>query len=284
MLVLPQTVMLQWAGSAKKIYTEKGYKYTGRFKYFEVDVLDLAEGSHASVLVICDYCGAEHSKMYKSYIANKKKDIIKKDCCKECQNDKYKESVLFTYGIENTFQLADIKNKIKKTNFKNLGFNYPSQSPLVQEKIRKKLFNNGTAPCSKQQAYLHSVLGGELNFPFGSISLDIAFPDEKLYIEYDGGGHLLSVMHGIETMEQFNRRNINRWYLLKRKGWKAITIISKKDFLPSKEKILEIIEFAKEYLNKDHSWIEFDIDNKNIYCTSNDLYLDFGKVYKIINK
>ena len=58
---------------------------------------------------------------------------------------------------------------------------------------------------SKQQLYIHSLLGGELNYCTGKCFLDIAFLDEKIYLEYDGGGHDLSVKLGNMSKEEFER-------------------------------------------------------------------------------
>lgn len=128
-----------------------------------------------------------------------------------------------------------------------------------------------------------------MNYPFGNCSLDIGFPEDKIYIEYDGSGHNLSVIHGNETIKIFEDRNKRRWYYLNYRGWKSIQIISLQDKLPSDNKILEIIRYAKDYIATGHSWIKFDIDNLKIINSQGELDYDFGelkriKSIKLINK
>jgi len=152
------------------------------------------------------------------------------------------------------------------------------------EKMRKTMYENGTAPKSIQQIYLYNLLNGELNYPIDICSLDIAFPEEMIYCEYDGGGHRLSIILGTETEENFNKRNIKRWYILKNKGWREIRITSEKDFLPSDGVLLEIIKYAKKYLNTGHSWIKFDIDNKLVESSQFKNTYNYGELRKITKK
>ena len=50
-------------------------------------------------------------------------------------------------------------------------------------------FPTGTVVASYQQRYLHRLLGGEMNYSIDWSFLDIAYPERKVYIEYDGSGH-----------------------------------------------------------------------------------------------
>ena len=144
--------------------------------------------------------------------------------------------------------------------------------------IRKRdtLFSNGTAPCSRQQRYLHQLFGGELNYPVKTFSLDIAFPEEMIYLEYDGGGHDLSVKYGNLTTEEFVKKERNRTYYFMRNGWKSIRIISSKDKIPSDEKLLEMLDYSRQYLSDNHHYIKFDIDNHNIKTSQFIKDFDFG--------
>ncbi len=36
------------------------------------------------------------------------------------------------------------------------------------------------------QIYIHSIYGGEINYPCKCYNLDILFKDESIYFEYDG--------------------------------------------------------------------------------------------------
>jgi len=195
--------------------------------------------------------------------------------------EKYKNTCQEKYGCDAVLQNAEVKQKIKETNLKRYGVEYISQVPEVRDKVRQTLFKNGTAQCSQQQEYVYNLIGGELNYSYNNLSLDIAFSDENIYCECDFGGHWLSIKFGDITEEEFIKKEKNRWYFLYRKGWREIRIISRKDKLPSDEVVFLMFEFARDYLNSGHSWIHFDIDNNIIECSQFKNKCDFGKLRKI---
>lgn len=151
----------------------------------------------------------------------------------------------------------------------------------AKEKRRITMYENGTAPCSTQQKYLHNLLGGELNYPISNCSLDIAYPEEKIYIEYCGGGHDLQVKFGNMTDIEFIIYERNRFDFLKSRGYKCIYILSKKDKLPSDEKLIDMCEYAKQYLNIGHTRITFDIDNSKIITSQFEKFYDYGVLRNI---
>jgi hypothetical protein len=211
------------------------------------------------------------------------------------------------YGTEVPVKNKDIKQKMKETNNLKYGGNSPSNDPRVRQKqiettIKKygvsysflneevkgkgklSLYENKTAPTSRQQYYIHKLIGGELNFPHNSSSLDIAFPNEKIYVEIDLGGHELQIKLGNVTREEYQKKEMKRWYALYRKGWREIRIISTKDKIPKDEKILEIIQFAKDYLNNGHHSIKFYLDDGTVTCSQFTQVYDFGELRNIYKK
>jgi very-short-patch-repair endonuclease len=205
------------------------------------------------------------------------------------QNEEVKEKVKNTnlqkYGYTNVFQNEDVKLKSKNTKIKKYGVSSLMkrkdflQNMLIKSKITK--FKNSTQICSKQQKYIHSLIGGELNFPVGILSLDIAFPDENIYVEYDGSGHDLHVKMNKMTIEEFNFQELKRYKFLKSQGWKQIKIISRNDYLPSNEILLNLIKQTKEYLQNNHNWVEIDLDNKAIRIKNLIIEYDFGELKRI---
>jgi len=173
------------------------------------------------------------------------------------------------------------QERFENTSIKNFGFKSPLQNPEIREKARQTLYKNGTAPCSNQQKYIHNLIGGELNYPVKTSSLDIAFPEEMIYLEYDGGGHKNNIIYGNVTEEEFVKRERNRTYGLYRSGWKDIRIISPQDNLPSDSKLLEILSYARTYLNQNHHYIKFDIDNSKIINSQGEFDYDFGELRRI---
>lgn len=299
MALITKKVVQKWNGRTKPHYVEKGYIFTKIYDEFIVDIEDLTKGSQVKVDVLCDYCEEKISISYKTYLSQKEKRQVKKDCCKKCSSKKVEESMIAIHGVKNTMHLEEYKNKQKKaikdkygvdnisqlegiqekknkTSLKKYGkshysktnefkertektclekFGYDSamKSPVIAEKARNTLFENGTAPVSKQQKHIHSIIKGELNYPFGRSSLDIAFPKEKIYFEYDGGGHNLDVKIGKITQDDFDKKEQKRYFHLLDSGWKCIRMITPDDKLPTDEEIKSFMEGCYLDFEKDSS-------------------------------
>lgn len=69
-------------------------------------------------------------------------------CCHKCRAEKGKRTNLKRYGVENVFQLKEVKEKSKQTNIKNLGVAYPSQSLKIREKIKQTNLNKYGVDCN----------------------------------------------------------------------------------------------------------------------------------------
>ena len=79
-LILPQKVKVKWTGNIRKHYEDKGYTYTNHLDEFDVDVLDLTNGSMVLVKVKCDYCDDTITEMpYKQYL-----QLRGAYCCPNC--------------------------------------------------------------------------------------------------------------------------------------------------------------------------------------------------------
>lgn len=254
-----------------------------RGTYITVKIEDLPIQSHSDVLVKCDYCEKEFNIRYDALI-NQRKSEIEKDCCFDCRGIKNEELNLIRYGVKNQFQRDKIKKKSRETMKKNYGVSHPMKSDEIKQKAISTMSKNGSIQTSRQQAYIHSIVGGVLNYSddtTGYYSLDIAFSKDKIFIEYDGSGHSLQVTFGNKTEEEFNRDEIIRSCFLRRNGWREITIVSTKDSIPSDEILLKIKKDAYEYLSKGHSWITFDIDNNKVICSQYENKYNFGKLRRI---
>jgi len=149
------------------------------------------------------------------------------------------ETSMKNWGVPYPLQNTEIQERFKNTMNEKWGVDYPMQNSIILNKGREALYLNGSMVCSKQQKYIHNLLGGELNYPVDKLSLDIAFPKEKIYIEYNGSGHDLSVKLNSLTQKDFNNKEIRRYHFLKSQGWKQIIIISPYDYLPLDEIIIE---------------------------------------------
>ena len=202
---------------------------------------------------------------------------------KECQ-DKKKKTNMQRYGVECSFQNEEVKEKFRKNNLLKYGVENPMQLNSIKEEWAKGMYGSDKTCTSKQQLYLHDLYGGELNYPISYYLADICFPDEKIDIEYNGGGHDLSVKIGQVTQGQFNQKEYCRSFTVKSKGYKIMTIISSKDYLPSDEILLKMLEQARTYFNTTtHTWIEYNIDTSMMRNAENKngVYFDFGDLKKI---
>jgi len=63
--------------------------------------------------------------------------IGRKNGHRNCALERRKQTNLKKFGVENTFQSKEIKEKIKQTNLKKRGVEYASQSEEVKEKIKQ---------------------------------------------------------------------------------------------------------------------------------------------------
>ena len=180
--------------------------------------------------------------------------------------ERIKTTNIKKYGVDNPAKSDQVKAKIRQTNLERYGTENAASSLGVRQKMLNAMYEHGTKICSKQQLYLCNIFDGLLNYPVHGYSLDIAFPEENIYIEYDGGGHDLGVKFGELSQNDFDQKEIVRNNILKREHWKRINIISAKDKIPSDEILLQMVTQSKQYFADfpDHSWMEWNID-KGIY-------------------
>ena len=185
--------------------------------------------------------------------------------------EKAKLTTLEHFGVECASKSEEIKEKTRMTNIQKYGVPNTMQSPEVRAKANETLCKNGTQETSKQQLYLHSLYGGKLNYFVKYYAVDICFPEEKIYLEYSGGGHDLRVTLGRLTQEEFDQKEIVRNNVLKKGGYKKIEIVSKKDLLPSDSTLLQMLQDARNYFSQypEHSWIEFNISDSTMRNAEN---------------
>lgn len=217
-----------------------------------------------------------------------------KDLYKDIQV-KMKQTNLEKYGVENPMQNQEIVQKLQKSVQEKYGTSNVMKVPEIRQRQTKSLSINNEIqeittkegkvyymykgmPCSKNQKYLGELFNGEINyFVDYSYSLDILLED-KIYFEYDGTGHALSVKMRKETQEEFDKKEIKRYYILKQKGYKQIKFISlTKSTLPSDEVLFQLLDIAKQYFSEDENnhWIEFNYDNGYIRTKQSQYDFDF---------
>lgn len=306
-MLVSKEAVLKWNSANRKRYVELGYKFTSWGDEFLVAIKHLTPTTRANLQYICDYCGKTCDTEFKKYNHNLKRSVTKKDSCMDCVHTKIKESsvakygvnspnkadtvkkrkmeiCLERYGVENVSCLQDVKNKVQQTVSQRYGVNNVFQSDHVIEKMKVTKYENKSITTSKQQLYLNDLLKGDLNFPVGKCSIDIALIKEKIAIEYDGGGHDLHIKFNDMTREEFNKKELKREYFLISNGWKILRIVSKNDYLPSDKDLMKYVSLAKEYLDGNRHWVRIDIDEKRIYGSKINENIHFENLRKIKDK
>ena len=124
-----------------------------------------------------------------------------------------------------------------------------------------------------------------MNFPVKYYNADIYLSNDNIIVEYDGGGHMLNVITGHETIEEYKRKEMIRYNVVKREGYRQMHITSKIDLLPSDDILLQMLEEARQYFAKypNHFWIEYDIANSVVRNADykNGIFFDYGVLRKV---
>lgn len=186
---------------------------------------------------------------------------------------RHDKTMLERYGVISPSSVPEFSQKAheksKQTLMERYGVDNASKIPEAKEKIREAFMknnqSNGIIFASKNQKILNSLYNGTLNYPIKYYFLDIYFPNENIYCEYDGSGHDLNVQMNRISKEEFLRKEVIRYEALKKEGLKLFRIVHKSKTLPSDDFLLHIKDFAFEILkNTNSNWITFDLDNQTI--------------------
>ena len=195
--------------------------------------------------------------------------------------NKVKATNLERHGAENPMQCEEIKNKARNTCKERHGVENPMQNKEIKNKALDSFQFNGTGPCSRQQKYIHFLIGGALNKRACNSLVDICFEEEKTAIEYDGGGHFLGdKMNGNKTpSKEALLKEKERENKIINNGYKMIRFIATKDRIPSDEVILNLVEGFK---NSDFKVIRINFEEGTIDRDYEEKwYCNFGKLRKI---
>ena len=232
---------------------------------------------------------------YGSKRALQNQDFINafKNTCKERYGEDYSkyftdkafESFRDKAGYDFPSQSPNVREKITQSYVEHYGVNNPAKSPEIREKMTQTLYANSSQKASRQQLYVNTLYKGILNFPVKYYNIDIYLPDDNLTIEYDGGFHLGNIVTGRETMEEHIKKEIIRNNIIKREGYKQMRIISDKDLLPSDAILLQMLSEARTYFSTypNHSWIEYNISTSTLRNAENPngIFYDFGTLRRI---
>lgn len=207
------------------------------------------------LLIECDYCGKHFTSIWSSrrskatrYLGyfngktgsskiNDELIDLYKDNCKKCSN-----------------------NKKRETSMIRSGYWHPSHNPAHKDTMKDVFIKYNMVPTSRGQRYIAKLLGAELNIPIGYYFADIVL-DDKIIIEYDGGGHNLSVLRGNVTQKQFDEAEAVRSSYMFSKGYKILRISSPSEYFPEDEQYFKSLiceSIADLYISSEEElYIEF---------------------------
>jgi very-short-patch-repair endonuclease len=104
----------------------------------KISIEKLEINSHENILVKCDNCRTEKLVRYQAYNKCTKNNSEPYFCNKkECINKKRESVLLLKYNTTNVFKMKSVKDKIKKTNIKNLGVENPQQNKDIKIKTEQ---------------------------------------------------------------------------------------------------------------------------------------------------
>ena len=164
------------------------------------------------------------------------------------------------FGVDHPLQSGEVRAKAQATLREHFGVDTPMHSPEVRAKVLRTMFADGTGPSSRAQRHLCAVLGGELNYPLGSLMIDCALVDQRIAVEYDGSGHDLCVRMGTKTPAQFASAERRRDHVLRSAGWRLVRLASSRDELPADDQLRALMHRVTAEWLSGRSWVRVDLD------------------------
>lgn len=126
-MILTKNVKIHIKGKFIARYKDLGYDVNTKGLNV-IKVEDLPLNSNVKVMVKCDNCNIEKELRIQDYYTSVKND---KYSCKHCSSITYKNTMLFKYGVENSFQLKETITKSNNTKtelYGNKNFNNRKKS------------------------------------------------------------------------------------------------------------------------------------------------------------
>jgi hypothetical protein len=122
------------------------------------NIESLGKWSKSIIKVKCDECSIEKDIKYKLYTSYgySSGDWL----CRKC---KTKKNNLEKWGVENPFQLEQVKEKIKRTNLEKWGVENPSQNVEINKKIKESISKLDKEEINKKRSKTVSIKYGVNN-------------------------------------------------------------------------------------------------------------------------
>lgn len=146
--------------------------------------------------------------------------------------DHARATCLARYGVDHPMRDPTVRAKVEATDRANHGGLRAMQTQATKERVlRGILAGRGAIPTSRAQRALCAALGARLNLlvPGTGAVVDCALAGVRVAVEYDGGGHDLSVALGQLTAAEFAARERARTARLLAAGWRVVRVVDPRD-------------------------------------------------------
>jgi len=130
-MLLTKTTRIKTHTRSKKYYEELGYDMSG--EYVIIETKDLPKYSRTKVKYKCDNCNTAID--VECMVYNMRKQDF--DTCFDCKHITLKKNLQEKYGVDNVFQLDEVKEKSKETLKLKYGVEHPMESDEVREKLKQ---------------------------------------------------------------------------------------------------------------------------------------------------
>lgn len=194
-------------------------------------------------------------------------DIKKYGCRYHINSPEVREKARQTNDKKTPEEKEQILQKRKNTNKERYGAEFLLNIPEYRAQWYKTMTEAGIQPVatSRQQRYLTTLFNGVLNYPIGQYLVDCYIAEKNIIVEYSGGGHDLSVKLNKISPQDFLKKEQERRAYFYNLNIPVIEFVSKKDRLPTDEKILQYFKDSEQQFQKNNIlYIQINLDTEKI--------------------
>ena len=283
-MIITKEVEIKLRGRNIKHFKNKGYDISKNEIIVKVE--DLMKKSHVKILVKCGKCGDENNIEFHSYnspylckkcapnIKMKKSKLekygyesyVNPEKCKKTKMERYntldmsdriKDAVQYKYGVDNVFQLEEVKEKIKNTIMEKYGVYHISQNEEIKNK-KEKTFNDkygGTLFGSDiMKEKINKTIMEKYGVEYISQNEEIKLKKIKTSIEnYGLPYYVMTDQYKINNGILLDKDIINKWVLYKRGSRRLFEKIRHHIFEDWNGYDYYDNEYIKDYLNLNYN-------------------------------
>lgn len=152
-MIIDKVVRIKVNNRYLKFYESLGFGRLKQGDYIDLPIEHLSEFSCSKINILCDYCRNLFCVRYMDYNKNLKSGG--KYACLKCRPEKYKETCLLKYGVDNIIKVEKTHEKIKSTNLKRYGVESFAKLESFKENHKLRMMKKyGVDSFSKTEEWL----------------------------------------------------------------------------------------------------------------------------------